>query len=42
VAVTWLILYLFLAGLDMFWRTYARKLISTALMVGTLVPFLLR
>jgi hypothetical protein len=40
--VTWLILYLFLAGLDMFWRTYARKLISTALMVGTLVPFLLR
>jgi hypothetical protein len=41
-AVTWFILYLFLAGLDIFWKTYARKLVSTALMVGTLVPFLVR
>ncbi|MBI2827044.1 MAG: hypothetical protein HYX69_20400 [Planctomycetia bacterium] len=40
VAVTWFILYLFLAGLDMFWKTYTRKLVSTALMVGTVVPFL--
>lgn len=41
-AVTWFILYLFLGGLDIFWKTYARKLVSTALMVGTLIPFLVR
>ena len=27
VAVTWLILYLFLSGLDVFWKTYTRKLV---------------
>jgi hypothetical protein len=42
VAVTWLILYLFLSGLDVFWKTYTRKLVSTALMVGTVVGFLVR
>jgi hypothetical protein len=42
VAVTWLFLYMFLAGLDIFWKNHARKLISTALMVGTIVPPFLR
>lgn len=42
VAVTWLTLYLFLSGLDVFWKTYTRKLVSTALMVGTVVGFLVR
>jgi hypothetical protein len=42
VAVTWFTLYLFLGGLDVFWRTYTRKLVSTALMVGTVAGFLVR
>lgn len=42
VAVTWLILYLFLSGLDVFWKTYTRRLVSTALLVGTVVGFLVR
>jgi len=42
VAVTWLTLFLFLSGLDVFWKTYPRKLVSTALMVGTVVGFLVR
>jgi len=42
VAVTWLILYLFLSGLDVFWKTDTRKVVSTALMVGTVVGFLVR
>ena len=42
VAVTWLTLYLFLSGLDVFWKTYTRKLVSTALMVGTVIGFLVR
>jgi hypothetical protein len=41
-AWAWLCLYAFLDGLDVFWKTYARKLVSTALAVGTLVPFLIR
>lgn len=41
-AWVWLIFYMFLAGLDVFWRTYPRKLVSSALMVGTIVPFLVQ
>jgi hypothetical protein len=41
-ASVWLIFYLLLAGLDVFWKTYTRKLVSSALMVGTIVPFLVR
>lgn len=41
-AWAWLCVYAFLGGLDIFWKTYARKLISTALVFGTLVPFIVR
>jgi hypothetical protein len=41
VAVAWLVLYGFLGGLDVFWRTPTRKMISAALLLGTVVPFLI-
>jgi hypothetical protein len=41
VAVAWLVLYGFLGGLDAFWKTPMSKLISAALLLGTVVPFLI-
>jgi hypothetical protein len=40
-AIAWLILYPFLGGLDVFWRTPTRKMISAAVLFGTIVPFLI-
>ena len=40
VGAAWLILYMFLGALDVFWKTYTRKLVSSALVVGTFLPFL--
>jgi hypothetical protein len=41
-AWAWLCLCAFLGGLDVFWKTYPRKVISTALVVGTIFPVLVR
>lgn len=43
-AWTWLILYGFvgIGGARVFWNSPTRKLISTAVLVGTFVPFLIR
>jgi hypothetical protein len=39
-AVLWLLLYFSLAGLDVFQKTPMRKMISTALLLGTVVPLI--
>lgn len=39
-AFAWLCLYLCCAGLDVFWKTPLRKMVSTALFLGTIVPLL--
>jgi hypothetical protein len=39
-AFVWLCLYPCWAGLDVFWKTPLRKTVSTALMLGTIVPLL--
>ncbi len=43
-AWTWLILYglVGIGGARVFWKSPTRKLISTAVFVGTFVPFLIR
>ena len=38
----WLFLYSGLGGFGLWWRTPGRKTVSTALLVGTFVPFLIR
>lgn len=39
-AFFWLCLYPWWSGLGVFWKTPARKMISTAIMLGTLVPLM--
>ncbi|MBI2737210.1 MAG: hypothetical protein HYX38_11775 [Rhodospirillales bacterium] len=39
-AFVWLCLYPWWSGLDVFWKTPRRKMISTALLLGTVVPLL--
>jgi hypothetical protein len=39
-AFVWLCLYPWWSGLDMFWKTPCRKVISTALLLGTVAPLL--
>jgi hypothetical protein len=39
-AFVWLCLYPWWSGLDVFWKTPLRKIVSTALMLGTVVPLL--
>ncbi len=41
VAILWFCLYSFLGGLWIFHTTPIRKMISTALTLGTLVPFMI-
>ena len=40
-AIAWFFLYPFFGGLGMFWKTPTGKLISAALLFGTIVPFLI-
>lgn len=41
VAIVWFFLYPLWAGLGIFWKTPMRKMVSTALLLGTVVPMLI-
>jgi len=41
VAIGWFGLYPFFGGLDVFWKTSTRKLVSTAVLFGKVVPFMI-